>query len=62
MSQRTRTVAEGLRDIRDLAADLTRQLERAGLDGTKAAYLMTVRIRDEANALLTGLERPAPPP
>jgi hypothetical protein len=46
MSQR-RTV-EGLRDIRDLAADLTRELERAGVDMTKAAYLIAVRIHHEA--------------
>jgi hypothetical protein len=61
MSQR-RTVAEGLRDIRDLAADLTRELERAGVDMTKAAYLMAVRINHEAKELLAGFERGAPPP
>jgi hypothetical protein len=50
-----RTVADGLRDIKDLAADLTRELERVHVDLTTGAYRMAVRIRDQATELLADL-------
>jgi hypothetical protein len=53
-----RTVADGLRGIKDLADDLTRELERVHVDSTTGAYRMAVRIRDEANELLGRLESP----
>jgi hypothetical protein len=58
MSQPPRSVADGLRDIRDLAADLTRELVRAGIHPGSASYSMAALIRDEANGLLVTVDGP----
>ena len=50
-------IADGLRDIKDLATDLTSELGRVGVDMSRSAYTLTVAIRDQATALLARLDK-----
>jgi hypothetical protein len=58
MSQRpSPSIADELSDIKDLATDLARELERAGLDVTTSPYTLSIAIRNAATALLARSER-----